>query len=182
MASASWWYVLFLDTREWIPGWQSPLNMCDVFPWVTCWVMSWWHGFLKNKSRKWQGKYSKWGSFTRHLSAHATLLCRCCEGQENKSLSVLPSRSLLLGRETKVLNLDVHGKQGVCYIQGHLESIIHMDADSGPLWAEPGGKNRMPWDREVKKDALSCRIRKGKGTKARKLIKCYLQRKDRMQG
>ena len=60
--------------------------------------------------------------------------------------------------------------------------IIHMDADSGALWAEPGGKNRIPWDREAKKDALSCRIRKSKGTKARKLIKCYLQRKDRMQG
>lgn len=56
---------------------------------------------LKNKSRKWQGKYIKPGSFTRYLSVHATLLCRCYEGQENKSLLVLPSRSLLLGRGHK---------------------------------------------------------------------------------
>ena len=88
---------------------------------------------LKNKTRKWQGKDIKPGPFTRYLSAHATLLCRCCEGQENKSLSVLPSRSLWLGRETQVLNPYVRGKQGMCYTQGHLESAIHTDVDSGAL-------------------------------------------------
>lgn len=84
-------------------------NMLDIFPGLTCWVL-WKNVVCIDFSKIIAPNDNQNLSSSPDICEHVPY-ARCCERWENEPLFILPSRSLLLGRWTRILNWNVQEMQ-----------------------------------------------------------------------